>query len=117
MATLAWEPTLGRPFRILPTLYLPIIALAEACWAIAAGRTSIPDVATLLAAVDGDSRFKIVPLDRAILDRSLTVSAIREMHDRLNCRYRIALGDCLFKCPELTCDSNITGAGLVPILW
>src|SRR5437016_3741832 len=63
-------------------LYLPAIALAEACWAVERGRCNIPTVARLLADVDADPRIELVPLDRAILDRSLTLTSINEMHDR-----------------------------------
>jgi len=63
-------------------LYLPVIALAEACWTVDRGRTSIPSVASLLADVDADPRLVVVPLDSAILDISLTLTAISEMHDR-----------------------------------
>ena len=64
------------------TLYLPIIALAEACWTVDRGKTSIPSVASLLADVDADPRIVLVPLDRGILDMSLSLTSINEMHDR-----------------------------------
>lgn len=98
-------------------LYLPIIALAEACWAVARGKTSIPSVAALLAAVDADSRLVVVPLDRAILDRSLTLSAISEMHDRLIVATALHLAGAASNVPLLTCDRDITSSGLVPVVW
>jgi PIN domain nuclease of toxin-antitoxin system len=55
-------------------LFLPVIALAEACWAVESGRTSIPSVAALLADVDADPRVVLVPLDRTILNISLTLT-------------------------------------------
>jgi PIN domain nuclease of toxin-antitoxin system len=64
------------------TLVLPVIALAEACWMVERGRSIIPSVAALLADVDADPRITLVPLDRDILDISLTLTAIGEMHDR-----------------------------------
>jgi PIN domain nuclease of toxin-antitoxin system len=63
-------------------LYVPIIALAEACWAVARGKTGIASVAALLAGIDSDPRFVVVPLERAILDLSLGLIAIGEIHDR-----------------------------------
>jgi len=81
-------------------LYLPVIALAEACWAVERGKTSIPSVGALLGAVDADPRFIIVPLDRAIFERSLTLSAISEMHDRSRaismCVHRLSPGPLTF---------------------
>ena len=63
-------------------LYLPVIAWAEACWAVQSGKTTIASVPALLADVDADARIQLVPLDRAILNISLTLSSISEMHDR-----------------------------------
>src|SRR5438874_12494634 len=64
-------------------LYLPLIALAEACWMVEKGRVpTIPTVSQLLAAVDADRRVTLIPLDRTILDLSLSLALIGEMHDR-----------------------------------
>jgi PIN domain nuclease of toxin-antitoxin system len=63
-------------------LVVPMIILAEACWIIEHGRTSIPNVNEFLKAVDADPRVTVVTLDRAILDKTLTLQAIGEMHDR-----------------------------------
>jgi len=63
-------------------LILPAIALAEAAWIVERGRTSIPSVVALLNAVNADSRLVIYPLDKAIIQESLSLSAITEMHDR-----------------------------------
>ncbi|OYV83086.1 MAG: twitching motility protein PilT, partial [Planctomycetia bacterium 21-64-5] len=98
-------------------LYLPVIALAEACWAVARGKTSIPSLAALLAAVDADSRTVVVPLDRAILDRSLTLSAISEMHDRLIAATTLHLAGVSSIVPLLTCDPDIASSGLVTVVW
>jgi PIN domain nuclease of toxin-antitoxin system len=65
------------------TLFLPIIALAEACWIVEHGRCNIPTVADLLTDVDGDPRIVLIPLERETIDLSLTLTVIREMHDRL----------------------------------
>jgi PIN domain nuclease of toxin-antitoxin system len=63
-------------------LILPAIALAEAAWIVERGRTSIPSVVALLNAVNADLRLLIYPLDKAIIQESLSLSAITEMHDR-----------------------------------
>jgi PIN domain nuclease of toxin-antitoxin system len=98
-------------------LYLPVIALAEACWAVERGRTSIPSVASLLGDVDADPRIVLVPLDRAILDISLTLTAINEMHDRQIAATALYLALPPAVVPLLTCDGNITASGLVQVLW
>ena len=98
-------------------LYLPIVALAEACWAVDRGRTGISSLAAFLAAVDADSRFVLVPLDRAIFDRSLTLTAISEMHDRLIAATALHLAGASSSVPLLTCDADITSSGVVPVVW
>jgi PIN domain nuclease of toxin-antitoxin system len=98
-------------------LYLPIIALAEACWAVAAGKTTIPSVAALLADVDADRRIIIVPLDRTILDLSLKLSAISEMLDRLIAATALYLTGDSKTVSLLTCDTDISSSGLVSVVW
>ena len=125
--TLIWfigaNPRLGANARTVlqdpaSVLYLPVIALAEACWAVERGRTSIPSVGVLLAEVDADSRLAIVPLDRAILDRSITLTGISEMHDRQIAATVLQLAGASGPVPPLlTRDPDITVSGLVPIVW
>lgn len=99
-------------------LYLPIIALAEACWVIERGRTSIPSVATFLTDIDADRRIVQVPLDRTILDLSLGLAPIPEMHDRQIVATALHLTAQIGSpVPLLTCDRDITASGLVPIIW
>lgn len=99
-------------------LYLPVIALAEACWAIERGRTSIPSVAAFLTDIDADPRIVLVPLDRAILDLSLSLTPIAEMHDRQIVATALHLATQIgSSVPLLTCDQDITASGLVPIIW
>lgn len=98
-------------------LFLPVIALAEACWAVDRGRTSIPSVASLLADVDADPRIVLIPLDRAILDLSLTLTAISEMHDRQIVATALHIAGASSSVPLLTCDADITSSGLVPVVW
>ncbi len=98
-------------------LYLPVIALAEACWTVDRGRTSIPSVTDLLADVDADPRIVLVPLDRAILDGSLILTALNEMHDRQLVATALHLAGKGSTVALLTSDANITSSGLVPIVW
>jgi PIN domain nuclease of toxin-antitoxin system len=98
-------------------LYLPVIALAEACWITERGRCAVPSVADLLADVDADPRLVVVPLDRAILNLSLTLASIHEMHDRQIVVTALHLSGIGRTVPLLTCDSNITASGLVPVVW
>jgi len=98
-------------------LYLPVIALAEACWVVDRGRTSIPSVASLLGDVDADPRIVLVPLDRAILDISLTLTTISEMHDRQIAATALHLAVAPAFVPLITCDHDITASGLVHVIW
>jgi len=98
-------------------LILPLIALAEACWAVERGRTTIPSVAQFLADVDADPRILLVPLDRAILDRSLTLTTISEMHDRQIVATALIRAKTGASVVLLTRDGNIAASGLVPVLW
>jgi PIN domain nuclease of toxin-antitoxin system len=99
-------------------LYLPVIALAEACWVIEHGRTTIPSVASFLNDIDADPRIVLVPLDRAILDLSLSLTLINEMHDRQIIATALHLAAHKGSPVSLlTCDHVITASGLVPITW
>jgi PIN domain nuclease of toxin-antitoxin system len=117
------SPKLGANARVVMTnpasaLFLPIIALAEACWLVEKGKApTIPSVAALLEAVDADQRVIIVPLDRAILDLSHTLIAITEMHDRLIVATTLWLAGSGEAVALLTCDGSITASGLVPTIW
>jgi PIN domain nuclease of toxin-antitoxin system len=119
---LVGSPRLGAGARAVmqdPTvvLYLPVIALSEAAWAVEKGRCAIPSVAALLADVDADPRLTLIPLDRTILDLSVTLTGVREMHDRqivATALHLIASGSAI---SLLTCDPDIVGSGLVPIVW
>jgi PIN domain nuclease of toxin-antitoxin system len=98
-------------------LVLPIIALAEACWIVQHGRTSIPTVADLLDAVDADPRVTVAPLDRAVLDKSLMLGTIDEMHDRQIVATALVLNDRGADVTLLSRDENIRRSGLVKITW
>jgi PIN domain nuclease of toxin-antitoxin system len=125
--TLIWflvgHPKLGSNARaVLETpnsdLYLPLIALAEACWLVEKGRApTIASVAHLLAAVDADRRVTLVPLDRPILDLSLSLTSFSEMHDRQIAATVLHLATAGDAVALLTRDANITASGPVPIVW
>ena len=98
-------------------LYLPTIALAEACWVVEHGKSKIPSVATLLGDLDADPRMISVPLDRAILELSLTLAAISEMHDRQIAATALFLGKRGATVPLITRDPDIAASGLVAVVW
>jgi hypothetical protein len=58
-----------------------------------------------------------VPLDRAILNISLTLTSVSEMHDRQITATALHLARAGSRVPLLTCDANITFSGLVPGVW
>jgi len=98
-------------------LIVPVIALAEACWIIENGRTSIPTVADFLAALDADPRISLISLDRAVLDRTLGMTIIDEMHDRQIVATALLLSDDGETVAVLTKDSNIRRSELVFVIW
>ena len=120
---LVGSPKLGADARAIleapdSDLYLPLIALAEACWLVEKGRApSIASVPDLLAAVDADRRVTLVPLDRSILDRSLNLTSVAEMHDRQIVATALQLASASSSVALLTCDVNITASGLVSVIW
>ena len=98
-------------------LYLPIIALAEACWTVQRGKCNIPSVTALLADVDADPSITLISLDRDILDISQTLAAIGEMHDRQIAATVLFCSGPGKNVALLTRDENITASGLVPVVW
>ena len=74
-------------------LVVPLIALAEACWMIEHGKSSIPTVKDLLAAVDADPRVIVLPFDRLVFNKTLDATAIAEMHDRQIVATALCLAD------------------------
>lgn len=98
-------------------LVIPVIVLAEACWVIERGRTSIPSAQTLMAVVDADPRIVTVPLSRSVLEKTFDLTMIDEMHDR----QILATASLLTASGEdvalLTDDAMIRESGLVRIVW
>ncbi|HEV8713611.1 MAG TPA: PIN domain-containing protein [Candidatus Binatia bacterium] len=62
-------------------LVVPLIVLAEACWMVEHGKTGIPTIGDFLGAIDTDPRMSVVPLDRTVLNKTLSLPAITEMHN------------------------------------
>jgi PIN domain nuclease of toxin-antitoxin system len=116
------NPRLGAKAKVLlddPTteLVLPLIALAEAVFLIARGKTGIPNVSALLERVDRDPRIILYPLDRAILDKTLELEEIPEMHDRQIAATAMLLesqGHTVFL---LTKDADLVSSSAVTTFW
>jgi PIN domain nuclease of toxin-antitoxin system len=98
-------------------LVLPAIALAEAVWIVDRGKTSIPSAAVLLGAINGDRRIVIYPLDQGIIEQTLKLVDIHEMHDRQIVATTIVLARKAEQVVLLTCDQNITASNSVPVIW
>jgi PIN domain nuclease of toxin-antitoxin system len=98
-------------------LVIPATTLAEAVWIVERGRTSIPSAKNLLSAVEADPRVVIYPLDKDVIETTMSLSAINEMHDRQIAATVLVLTSKGEDVQLLTCDLNITASGLVPIIW
>jgi len=99
------------------TLYLPVIALAEACWLVEHNRTNIPGTRELLDAIDKDKRIVVVNMDREIVEISNGLRAVGEMHDR----QIVATAQKLIRGGHavaiLTKDADISASGAAPVIW
>ena len=116
------NPRLGQDAKTVmddphSEMILPIIALAEAAYIIERGRTSIPDVQSLLQTVLADPRLEIYPLNWEVFQQTLTATAVPEMHDRQIVATAIHLRALGHTTSVLTKDNTIVAAGLVPITW
>ncbi|PHM08318.1 type II toxin-antitoxin system VapC family toxin [Nostoc sp. 'Peltigera malacea cyanobiont' DB3992] len=98
-------------------LVIPATTLAEAVWIVERGRTSISSAKNLLSAVEADPRVVIYPLDKDVIEKTISLSAINEMHDRQIAATALVLGSKGDEVQLLTCDSNIIASGLVSIIW
>jgi PIN domain nuclease of toxin-antitoxin system len=54
-------------------LILPATALAEACWVVSKGRTSLRDWRDVLKAVQADSRIRVIGLDAAVIEKAMSL--------------------------------------------
>ncbi len=96
---------------------IPAIALAEVCRITEKRKTKIPSVLDLFAAIDGDARIRVDPIDRDLVQRSSNLAAISEMHDRLIVAAAIRLRERSPSSFLLSADANIRKSGLVAIRW
>ncbi|MDY7015836.1 MAG: PIN domain-containing protein [Cyanobacteriota bacterium] len=98
-------------------LILPAIALAEAVWIVERGKTSIPSVNALLNAINNDPRIAIYPLDRTVINRTISLSTIDEMHDRQIVATAMILQNQGEAVTLLSCDRNIIASGTISVIW
>ena len=103
--------------QVKTAVVLPAIALAEAVWIVERGKTSIPSVVALLSAINADPRVIVYPLDQAVIEQTITLSAIHEMHGRQVVATAIVIQSQGEMMTLLTCDENIAASGLVSIAW
>jgi PIN domain nuclease of toxin-antitoxin system len=98
-------------------LVLPAIALAEAVWIVSRGKTSIPSVDALLKVVKQDKRVAIYSLDSEVIEKSVSLISINEMHDRQIVSTALVVEEQGNQVALLSCDQNICAANLVRIVW
>lgn len=98
-------------------IILPATAYGEALWIVEHGRIPALTVSDVQAAINADARIVIYPLNQAVIDRSQSLTAIHEMHDRQIVATALLLVDTSEMVALLTHDGNITASGLVPIIW
>lgn len=99
------------------SLVLPIIALAEAIFIVEKGRTAIPTPLDLIEDVYQDTRIEVLALTRDIVDESLSLTAIPEIHDRLIVATGVYLQSLGETVEILTKDNEIILASLLKIAW
>jgi len=59
----------------------------------------------------------VIPLDRAVLNKTLTLAAITELHDRQIVATALLVEEQGEPVAVLTKDENIRSSGLVPTIW
>jgi PIN domain nuclease of toxin-antitoxin system len=98
-------------------LVIPIIALAEAAFTVAQGKTNIPNVAQLLADLNDDPRMQIMALSYPIFELSQTLSGIPEMHDAFIVATAVWLRNQGYQVSLLTKDREIVRSSEIEIVW
>lgn len=98
-------------------LVLPIIALAETVFVVEKGRTAIPSMNDLLNDVRTDARIEIVPLTEEILNESISLTAIPEIHDRLIVATGVYLRSQGENIKILTKDNEIVLSSILDVTW
>jgi PIN domain nuclease of toxin-antitoxin system len=96
---------------------ITLIALAEAAYVVERGRTAIASVSDLIDRVIADSRIEIYPVTFSVFQRSLTLGAIPELHDRLIVVTALEVQEAGHEVALVTKDSVISPSGLVRIVW
>lgn len=98
-------------------LVIPATVLAEAVWIVERGRTSISEAITIVESVNLDTRTVVYPLSTTVIQKTINLFAIGEMHDRQIVATAMVLEEQGEKVALLSCDQNITASGLVTIIW
>jgi PIN domain nuclease of toxin-antitoxin system len=98
-------------------IVIPAIALAEACRVAEKGKTTIPSPQDLLTAVDADGRMSVEPVDRDLIERSLSLTVIGEIHDRLIVATAMRRREQNTTVVLLSADADIRRSGLIPTRW
>jgi PIN domain nuclease of toxin-antitoxin system len=124
--TLVWcvegNPALGNQARLIladpnSQLVLPMIALAEAICVVEKQRCGIPSAPILLNRVQTEPRIDLYPLTWDVLQHSLGLTALPDLHDRLTVATALHLQNQGHTVDLLTKDATITRSGLVPTVW
>ncbi len=98
-------------------LIIPAIVLAEAVWMVEKGRTSIPDPKDIFSIVEADPRVVIYPFDKDVIEMTMKLFAIDEMHNRQILATALILVNKGENVQVLTCDENMSESALFPIIW
>lgn len=121
---LAGSPNLGPNAKFvlnhnLSDIVFPATALAEVYWIIEHKPARVGGLTADLVkkAIDKDPRITIYPLDRTVIERSISLTKINEMHDRLITATAAVIIDSGDDASLITFDNNITAADYVPIVW
>lgn len=97
-------------------LYLSTVALAECFWILNSNRVKLQPE-DLQEALRLDQRIKIVDLSQRIVERSLELPKVSEMHDRLIVATTLLLTEADLNVALVTKDQNIVKSGYVPTVW
>jgi PIN domain nuclease of toxin-antitoxin system len=116
------NPRLGAKAKEIishPTskMIFPAIALAESLWIISRSKTSIPSPMVLLQVLKADPRLSVYPLDLDILECTIGLTEINEMHDRQIVATALVIERKGEPVALITCDRNITDSKLLEIIW
>ncbi len=98
-------------------LILPAVALAEAMFIVEKGRCSLTSVRDLLDDVRADSRINIFPLTSGILNESVSLTAIPEIHDGLIVATGVYLRSQGETVKILTKDNEIVLSSTLDVTW